>query len=461
MTHSITLQEGSFPPRVAIVDDEPLVLKNLSKALGKRGFAVEVFADGRTFLKRMERAPYAVVLSDIRMPGMDGMELLAAAKSLHPETEVVLLTGYGTIDSAVQAIKQGAFSYIEKPATAERVLAIVRQALEKQRLSEESRLLRDDLIKQDHLREILGTSSATKELIRVINKVAQIDCNVLIQGESGTGKELTARAVHYGSQRKQSPFVAFNCGSFTEELVANELFGHEKGAFTGADSVKVGLLEAGQGGTVFLDEISEMPLSMQVKLLRTLQERKVYRVGGSTPIDLDIRVIAATNKELEHEAKAGNFREDLYYRLKVIMVRTPPLRERRSDILMLAEHFLKRFNLMYGKDVQGLTRNAQAALLKYPFPGNVRELEHIVCSAVALCDGKWIDTRDFPEDLDHLEIRYPGGSELPTLAEQEAAHLRKVLEATNFNKIKAAQILDVPRTTLWRMIKRHNIKPAK
>ncbi|HDQ41172.1 MAG TPA: sigma-54-dependent Fis family transcriptional regulator [Desulfonatronum sp.] len=461
MTHSAAYQEGPALLRVAVVDDEPLVLKNLSKSLGKRGYAVEVFADGKAFIKRMEKVMFAVVLSDIRMPGMDGMELLAAAKSLHPDIEVILLTGYGTIDSAVRAIKQGAFSYIEKPVTPERVLAIVRQALEKQRLSEESRLMRDDLIKQDHLREILGASPATKELIRVISKVAQIDCNVLIQGESGTGKELTARAIHYGSRRKQNPFVAFNCGSFTEELVANELFGHERGAFTGADSVKVGLLEAGQGGTVFLDEISEMPLSMQVKLLRTLQERKVYRVGGSVPIDLDIRVIAATNKDLEHEAKAGNFREDLYYRLKVIMVRTPPLRERRGDILMLGEHFLKRFNLMYGKDVQGMTKNAQAVLQKYPFPGNVRELEHIICSAVALCDGKWIDTRDFPEDLEQLETRYPGGNELPTLAEQEAAHLRRVLEATNFNKIKAAQILDVPRTTLWRMIKRHNIKPIK
>lgn len=461
MTASAPAKDHLAAPRVAVVDDEPLVLKNLQKILGRKGYAVEVFDTGEALLKRLGQSPFDVVLSDVRMPGLDGMELLAAVKSRCPDTEIILLTGYGTIADAVRATKKGAFNYLEKPAPPENLLTVVRQAVDRQRLAQESRQVRDELIKQDHLREILGGAPATRELIRVINKVAAIDCNVLIQGESGTGKELAARAIHFGSGRKDKPFVAFNCGSFTEELVANELFGHEKGAFTGAETVKIGLLEAGQGGTVFLDEISEMPLSMQVKLLRTIQERKVFRVGGATPVDLDIRIIAATNKDLEAEAKSGQFREDLYYRLKVVMVRTPTLRERRSDIPMLVEHFLERFNVMYGKKVRGLTRQAQSALSKYPFPGNVRELEHIICSAVALCDGKWIDTRDFPEDLEHLEARYPDGKELPTMAEQEAAHLRKVLEATNFNKVKAAQILDVPRTTLWRMIKRYNIKTPK
>lgn len=461
MTQPALTKDSSPMPRVAVVDDEPLVLKNLQKILGKKGFFIETFTTGEALLKRLGQMSFDVVLSDVRMPGLDGTELLGAVKSRFPETEFILFTGFGTIADAVRATKNGAFNYLEKPVTPERLLTVLHRAVEKQRLVKESRQLRDTLIKQDHLREILGTAPATKDLVRVINKVAAIDCNVLIQGESGTGKELTARAIHYGSERKDKPFVAFNCGSFTEELVANELFGHEKGAFTGAESVKIGLLEAGQGGTVFLDEISEMPLSMQVKLLRTIQERKVFRVGGANPIDLDIRIIAATNKDLEAEAKSGHFREDLYYRLKVVMVRTPTLRERKSDIPMLVEHFLERFNLMYGKKVFGLTRQARSALGKYLFPGNVRELEHIICSAVALCEGKWIDTRDFPENLEQLEVRYPEGKELPTLAEQEAAHLRKVLEATSFNKVKAARILDVPRTTLWRMIKRYNIKTPK
>jgi two-component system, NtrC family, response regulator AtoC len=446
--------------RVAVVDDEPVALKSLCRILGKY-YAVQGFDGAEAFLSTLKTTPFPIVLSDVRMPGMDGLELLAAVQERSPYTEVILCTGYASIDNAVQAIKRGAFDYIEKPLTPESVLAVVRRASEKLRLLDEERRQRGSLLRGDHVREILGSAAAIREMIRIINKVSKIDCNVLIQGESGTGKELVARAIHYGSARKDQPFVGLNCGGFSEELVANELFGHERGAYTGAEKVKAGLFEAAQGGTVFLDEVAEMPISTQVKLLRVIQEKKVYRLGGAKPVDVNMRIVSATNKDLEYEARSGRFREDLFFRLKVVVIRTPPLRERQEDIPLLAEHFLRRFNTLYNKNVQGIAKRAMDVLLNYPFPGNVRELEHIICSAVALSDGKRIDLCDLPDDLATLEVKTLERREIGTLAEQEEAYIRKVLEATNYNKIRAAKILDIPRTTLWRKIKKFKIQDIR
>lgn len=443
--------------RIAVIDDEPLVLRNLQRKISKSGYQVETFQNPQKAINRMKIAPFDVILTDLRMPEMDGMQVLAKIRKNYPKTEVIIITGYASIESAVEAVKQGAFYYIEKPFTPEQVMLILNHAIEKVRLARENKQLKDELLRKDNVRKIIGISSPIRELIKMIQKVSRVNCNVLIQGESGTGKELTAKAIHFGGPRKDKPYISFNCGGFTEELIANELFGHEKGAFTGAESVKVGLLEAAQGGTVFLDEIGEMPLSMQVKLLRVVQEKKLLRVGGSNPIDLDIRVISATNKDLENEVKAGRFRGDLYFRLKVVKIRVPSLRERKGDMLLLTKYFIDKYNRLYNKSIKGFTKQALNLLMKYSFPGNVRELEHIVSSAIALGEGAWIDENELPEDLDYLEVETVENRDLLPLYEEEKAHIIRVLEATNYNKIRASKILEIPRTTLWRKIKKYGI----
>lgn len=443
--------------RIAVIDDEPLVLRNLQRKISKSGFQVETFQNPRKAIDRMKIAPFDIILTDLRMPEMDGMQVLEKIKKNYPKTEVIIITGYASIESAVEAVKQGAFYYIEKPFTPEQVLLILNRAVDKVRLVHENKRLNEDLLRKDNVRKIIGVSSPVRELIKIIQKVSKVNCNVLIQGETGTGKELAARAIHFGSPRKDKPYISFNCGSFTEELISNELFGHEKGAFTGAENIKVGLLEAAQGGTVFLDEIGEMPLSMQVKLLRVIQEKKLLRVGGSDPVDLDIRVISATNKELENEIKAGRFREDLYFRLKVVKIRVPSLRERKKDISLLIEHFIDKYNRLYNKMIKGFTKQAKDLLMKYSFPGNVRELEHMVSSAIALGEGAWIDENELPEDLDRLVVETVENKDLLPLYEEEKAHIIRVLEATNYNKVRASKILDIPRTTLWRKIKKYSI----
>ncbi|MFO7737034.1 MAG: sigma-54 dependent transcriptional regulator [Desulfatiglandaceae bacterium] len=447
--------------RVAVVDDEPLALKNIRRIVARDGHEVEAFTNPAQALQRMLQSPFHIVMTDIRMPQMSGMELLERIKARFPETQVILFTGYASVDDAVKAIKQGAFYYVEKPLTPDKILSVLKRAVEKLSLMTENKKLREEILKKDPGRGILGISAQIRELIKVINKVAAVDCNVLIQGESGTGKELAARAIHSGSLRKEKPFVAFNCGGFTEELAANELFGHEKGAFTGADRMKPGLFETAQGGSVFLDEIGEMALSTQVKLLRLIQERKLFRVGGAKPVALDVRLISATNKDLEYEVKAGRFREDLFFRVKVVVIRMPPLREHKDDIPLLVDHFIRYYNRLYNKDVEGFTAHAMDTLMRYPFPGNVRELEHMVCSAVALGEKRRLRADDLPEDLRLLDVDTLLRDDLTTLAEQEKAHIIRVLEATNYNKVRAAQILGIPRTTLWRKIRKFGIDEIK
>jgi two-component system, NtrC family, response regulator AtoC len=445
----------------AVVDDEAIARKQIGRILERNGYRAELFEDPTQLLQRMQVSSFNIVLTDIRMPRMDGLTLLERIKARFPETEVILFTGYAAIGDAVRAIKHGAFDYIEKPLTPDKIISVLTRVADKLALMAENRNLKEELLKKDHTREILGVSSHIRELIKMINKVARIDCNVLIQGESGTGKELVAKAIHHGSLRKHKPFVGFNCGGFAEELIANELFGHEKGAFTGANGFKQGLFETAQGGTVFLDEIGEMALSTQVKLLRVLQERKLLRVGGNKFVPLDIRLISATNKDLENEVRAGRFREDLFFRLKVVVIRTPPLRERTEDIPLLADHFLRVYNRLYNKAFEGVTHQAVEILLRYPFPGNVRELEHMVCSAVALGEKKHIGAEDLPEDLKLLEVDTISHNHLTSLAEQERAHIVRVLEATNYNKVRAAGILGIPRTSLWRKMKKYAVDELK
>ena len=375
------------PIRIAVVDDEPIVCRRLSQHFKKHDFDVETFAEGRSVLARMRENPFDIVLLDIRLPGMDGMEVLKEIKKDHPSTEVIMITGYASIESSVEAVKLGAFYYIPKPFTPSRVMLIVEKAIDKMELVSENRRLRDEIHRTHRFDEIVGISRAMDAVLKSVAKVANVDCNVLLQGESGTGKELIARAVHFNSNRRDKPFISFNCGGFAEDLIANELFGHEKGAFTGAHTTKIGLLEAADTGTLFLDEIGEMPASMQVKLLRVIQERKLLRLGSTTPIELDIRIISATNSELEKEVESRNFRNDLYYRLKVVLIKIPPLRERKEDIAVLLHHFMKKYNKAFKKNLQGFVNSAMDILIRYSYPGNVRELENIVSGAVALAEG--------------------------------------------------------------------------
>jgi two-component system, NtrC family, response regulator AtoC len=443
--------------RLAVIDDEAAVLRSIQRKAVKSGYEVRVFTDPKEALSVMEKYHFDIVLSDLKMPGIDGFAVLERVKSISPDTEVIIMTGYGSVPTAVDLVKKGAFYYLEKPFTPDQAMLVVNQAAKHLGLLNENRKLMKDLLGRDPFAKIIGVSQSIRELIKFIHKVGQVDCNVLIQGESGTGKELIARAIHDSSLRKEKPFVSFNCGSFAEDLIANELFGHEKGAFTGADRSKAGLFESAQKGTVFLDEIGETPLSMQVKLLRLLQEKKLIRVGGTFPVDLNVRIISATNRILEHELAAGRFREDLYFRLKVVTIQAPALRERKEDIPVLTDHFLKRYNALYRKQLKGFTRKAMAMLSKYSFPGNVRELEHIVSSAVALSDGMWLDEKDLPQDLGCLEVETLSADRLSPLWEKEKEHIIKVLEATNYNKVRTAEILDIPRTTLWRKIKKYKI----
>ena len=444
--------------RVAVVDDEEITRRRLHRRLESRGHTVASFGTGGDFLRDAARAPYDVVLLDVRLPDVNGMEVLERLRAEAPATQVILITGYASVEDAVSAVKQGAFYYVAKPFTPDQIELIVARAAEKAQLAAENRRLREQVTSQGGFEGVVGVSPRMRALFQAASKVWSIDCNVLIQGESGTGKELLARAIHRNSPRRDAPFVSFNCGGFTDELVANELFGHEKGAYTGADTTRIGLMEAAQKGTLFLDEIGEMPLSMQVKLLRVIQERSLLRVGGITPIQLDIRIICATNKELEREIEAGGFRQDLYYRLKVVQLRVPPLRERKEDIPILIGHFLEKYSLAYHKPVRGIARDALDLLMGYSFPGNVRELENIISGAVALADGDLITATDLPADIDELEITTHGRQSFVSLQEHEKTYIAAVLQATRGNRTETARVLDLPRTSLWRKIKKYGLE---
>lgn len=447
-----------MPLRVAIVDDEPVVCKRLSQALAKEGYTVEAFVSARSFLEAMIERPFDVVFSDMLLPDMNGLELLPRIKGLRSETEVIIVTGHGTISTAIEAMREGAFHYVTKPVNFTEIRTLARHAQEKIAMRMENTRLREALLGANGLSSIVGNSPAMQELFALIRKVAPVDCNVLIQGDSGTGKALVALALHHLSPRRNQPFVTFNCGGFTEELISSELFGYEKGAFTGAVNAKVGLLEAATGGTVFLDEVGEMPLAMQVRLLHVLQERRILRVGGTRPIDLDIRIIAATNRDLKTEVEKGNFREDLFFRLNVVSTTLPRLADRREDIPLLVQHFIEKYRLAFRKQVYDLDDQALAALVGYSFPGNVRELENIIERAVALADGETISLADLPEDIRRLEFDTIEGDGLPTLAEMERSYVIKILEKTGYNKKLAAEVLGMPRTTLWRKLKEYGVE---
>ena len=442
--------------RILVVDDEAIARENLEHILRKEGYDVATADSGMSALKKLANTEFDLVMTDLKMKQVDGMEVLARTKEQFPDTEVVMLTAYATVATAIEAMQKGAYHYIPKPYKIDEVRMITKRALEKKALKDELRVIRQDYCRRVGVPFIVGKSPKMQEIIEMVTQIAPADCSVLIFGETGTGKELLARAIHQQSNRAEERFLAFNCGAFTEELLTNELFGHEKDAFTGASTTKIGLLEAADRGTVFLDEIGDMPASMQVKLLRVIEEKSLLRVGGTQPIKVDIRIVAATNKDLKREVETGGFRKDLFYRLNVVSLHLPPLAERRDDVPLLAHHFLARYAEVQGKSIEGFSDEVMKVLINYEYPGNIRELENIVERAVVLCNGGEILAKHLPQELGQytLKVYRQSGQRFPTLEENEVEYVGWVLKQVDGNKTKAAEILGIDRVSLWRKLKR-------
>ncbi len=446
--------------KLLIADDEKIALKNLLNVMKKEGYDVVGTHSGPNALKFIDEQVFDVVLTDLRMERVDGMQILKRCRELSPDTEVIMITGYATIQSATEAMKKGAYDYITKPFKLDEVRKVVREAVEKVRLKKENVQLRNLIEEYKGKVKIITQDSNMQRLLDTARQIAPTDCNVLISGESGTGKELFARSIHFNSNRAGGPFFAINCGAFTEELLSNELFGHEKGAFTGAVAMKKGLLEMASGGTLFLDEIIEMPPSMQVKLLRVIQEKEVLRLGATEPVKVDVRFVAATNRDIKDSIKGGQFREDLFFRLNVVSFFIPPLAERRDDIPLLSYYFLKKFSALMKKNVTEISPDVAAILMSYDFPGNVRELENIIERGVALTNGNIIEVAHLPEDLKELSIRTFRKKEgkIPSLEDQEEEYIKWVLKEAGGNKTLAAQILGIDRVSLWRKLKKYGLE---
>ena len=442
--------------RILVIDDDELTQKNLRRILEKLGHQVSTYGNPLRALQRLEESPYDVIISDFRMPYLDGLELLNRAKRLSPDVEVILITGYASLEGAVEATKQGAFHYLAKPFNPEQVRTIVNKALDLRSCRER----RETPTQNCDGLLLIGESRKIRDVHQVIRQIASTECNVLITGESGTGKELVARSIHALSLRATGPFVAFNCGAFNEELVANELFGHEKEAFTGALTSRPGLLETANSGTLFMDEIGDMPPSMQLKLLRVIQEREVTRVGGTRPLPLDVRIIGATATDLKVAVGEGLFRRDLYYRLNVVNIALPKLSDRKEDIPLLAYHVFEKLKRQTHKEITGISAQAMSLLQRYAYPGNVRELENILERAVAVAQSRVIQAWDLPPDVEGLELysyERPGGG-LLNLEELERDYVSHVLKLCGGSRTKTAQILGIDRASLWRKMKRHGLE---
>lgn len=447
----------SHKGKLLVVEDEKIALKNLLHVLKKDGYDVTGAASGSAALALIESQVFDVVLTDLKMEKVDGMQVLKKCRERSFETEVIMITGYATPESAVEAMKQGAFYYIAKPFRLEEVRKVVGEALEKTRLKRENQQLRAQIDGYEGRVKIITQDQSMLRLLEMARQVAPTDCNVLITGESGTGKELFARYLHYNSTRAEGPFLAVNCGAFNEQLLANELFGHEKGAFTGALTLKKGLIESAEGGTLFLDEITEMPTAMQVKLLRVIQEREVLRLGGTQAVKADARYIAATNRDMDEMTKSGTFRQDLYFRLNVVNLHIPPLRDRNGDVALLSYFFLKKFAVMMKKEVVEISPDALSVLESYDFPGNVRELENIIERGVAINMGGVIEIAHLPDNLRELSVRSfkKKDGRISSLEEQEQAYIRWVLNEAGGNQTLAAQLLGINRVSLWRKLKNY------
>lgn len=444
-------------PLILIVDDDLRMRQLIRDTLASEGISATLCSDGAEAAALLVQQPADLIITDLMMPQMDGMELLAVALQANPDCLVVVITGYGSVESAVQAIRNGAYDYLQKPFEPDQLLLVVQRALVRLRLQEENRQLRQQ-VAGCQTDELLGSSRQMTELRALITRIAPFDTTVLIQGETGTGKELAARMIHRLSQRRDKRFLPINCGALPETLLETELFGHARGAFTGADKDKKGLLESADHGTLFLDEINTTSPAFQVKLLRVLQEGSFIRIGDHEPRSVDLRVIAASNAILEKEVQAGRFRSDLFYRLNVVTIPLPPLRERNGDIGLLAHYFLNRYAKQYGLQLANISPEALQRLRSYHWPGNVRELENTIERAVIMADGTELQSQHLPR-FTGAEIPAPASSaqELLPMAEIERRHILQVLKATEGHRGKASQILGISSASLWRKLKQYGL----
>jgi len=441
---------------ILVVDDEPEMRALVRDVLRERGHQVAEAPNGLEALKRLAEGEYAVVLTDLRMKDMQGIELLGEIKRTFPDTNVILMTAFGSVETAVEAMKQGAYDYLIKPVKTEELIRVTERAVREASLRREISRLRQEVHKEYSFHQILGKSKLMREVFDLIRRVADSPTNVLITGESGTGKELVAKAIHYNSERRNAPFVPVNCAAIPDALLESELFGHVKGAFTDAKGDKRGLFEEAKGGTLLLDEISELPTLLQAKLLRVIQEKEIRRVGSTRSVPVDVRIIAATNLALAEEVKAKRFREDLYYRLNVIEIRMPPLRDRREDIPLLVNAFLRKSAEASRKEALGINESALALLMDYAWPGNVRELENVIERAVTLTRGDRIVTEDLPPTIQgargERRVIDEGADRILPLQEIEREYILRILEKTGGNKYQAAQVLGIDRKTLYRKL---------
>ncbi len=439
--------------KILIVDDELVVRDSLGKWFTSEGYSARPVGGAREALEVIAQTEFDIALLDIKMPGMDGMELQSRLREADPDLTIVIMTGYASVDTAVQALKRGAYDYITKPVDPDELSHLVSNALEHKRARSEVARLRENLQETQPGTEMIGKSPAMRKVVELIEMVAPTEATVLISGESGTGKEVVARAIHAAGPRRYMPMVTIHCGALTETLLESELFGHEKGAFTGAQYRKKGKFEVADGGTVFLDEISDISLKTQTDLLRVLQEKEIVRVGGNQQIKVDFRAIAATNKNLEGLVKAGAFRPDLYYRLHVFCIELPPLRDRREDIPLLVNHFLNKFCLATSRTLPQLSAESMDLLMRHDWPGNVRELENAIERALVVGRGAEIRPADFAFPFQADEPK--GGK---TLDDIERAHIERILRETQHNLSRAARILDIDRTTLYNKLRRYGMR---
>jgi two-component system response regulator AtoC len=445
--------------RVLVVDDEENIRLVLRTLLKKHGYEVEVADGGEAALKALDSFDPDVILTDVRMPRMGGLDLLATLKAKQHPATVIVMSAYGNVDLAIEAIKAGAYDYVSKPFKPDEIVLALRKAEERETLRRENRALREQIQRDNQFESILAKSKEMLEIFRTISKIADFKTTVLVTGESGTGKELVARAIHARSSRKALPFVAINCGAIPENLLESELFGHRKGAFTDASSDRRGLFEEATGGTLFLDEIGELPVNLQVKLLRVLQEETIRRLGDTKDVKVDVRIIAATHRDLTADVKAGRFREDLFYRIHVLSIHIPPLRERREDVNLLIDHFVTRNNARLGTSIRGLSPEVRRLLLEYSWPGNVRELENTIERAMVLAESDVMQDGDLPERirdaLDPVQVQLASGelSIKKTTAAIEQILIRRALQKTKGNRTRAADLLEISHRALLYKIK--------
>ncbi len=444
---------------ILIVDDERPIRDSLDVVLAEEGYGTTVASTGKEALHFAEDQSFDLIITDLKMPEMDGMELLRKCRKMCPQTFVIIITAHGSLESAIEALRIGAYDYILKPFDFDDVLLKIRRMLRHKELIMENQVLRQEIEEKFDFSNIIGQSTGMKEVFRLIKKVAKTKGNVLITGKSGTGKELVAKAIHYNSDRAGKPFVAINCGAIVDTLLESEFFGHKKGAFTGAVRDKDGHFKLANGGTLFLDEIGDIPLHLQVKLLRAIEESEILPVGGTATIKTDIRIIAATNRNLLEEIEAGNFRDDLYYRLNVVEIKLPSLNERREDIPLLVEHFIKKYNTELNRHVISADNETMRILMNYPWKGGIRELENIIERALILSEGNYITTEDLPANL--LEASHAGyipDKLKDAVLQFERSHIQNALKRTENNKEETAKLLGISLSSLYRKMDELQIK---